>query len=131
MIKRIRFYLSLIVALIAAFTFQVNDSLAATYKEGYATFKNYFQTESFSLKKGVYTYKDKSYHSSTSKKSIQYQVCIFKGSTPSNCKSFVAYAKSQGHIKTFKITTSGNYKIRFTNVPKSGKVHVIDYVIAK
>jgi hypothetical protein len=130
------FFTTLILVLIAVFGFQVQDSYAAVYKTGYAKFTTYFETGSFYLPKGTFVYKDSTrskYHPAF--EPYVYYVDLYKGNKK---VKRILTAKSEGkersHSIKFKVSSSGNYKLRFTKSQKhgysKGEVHVQKYSIS-
>lgn len=131
---RIPYLAFFIGALIAVFSLTVNQSFAAVYKSGYASFNTYYQTKSFHLPKGTYTYKD------VAKCKIRpalgpsgYAVELYKGNKQIKRILFASCNKEgQSHRNTFKVS-SGNYQLRFTKIKghSTDFIHVTSYSIAK
>jgi hypothetical protein len=143
MLKKIRlpFLTSLVLALLAAFSFQTNESSAAVYKSGYADFTTYFQTESFYLKAGTYSYTN-TYYSKAGKSNTDYNlfyVDLYKGNKKIeydwNCYKYAKNNKQSDGCGGFDVKTSGYYKLRFTKSKKhsssNAPIHITKYSFFK
>ncbi|WP_028776069.1 hypothetical protein [Shimazuella kribbensis] len=115
MIKKIHFIFVFVLSMVAVLSFQVNESFAS--KSGWAEFNTYYTTGSFYLSKGTYTYKDVSY---ADKDKSSYDVCIYQGSNPTNCKAHYTGRSQSSHSVKYNIPSSGNYKISFFKITRYG-----------
>ncbi|MXQ54751.1 hypothetical protein [Shimazuella alba] len=120
MMKKIALFAVFAFALVSGLTLQADDSYAKTYKSGWAKFKNYFITDTFYLPAGTYTYKN-----SSSPTKAQYKVCIYKGSTVTNCRTL----KGGNSSVDYSFKTGGNYKIKFqaVNLGGASQIYVSKY----
>jgi len=132
-----KLFLALFICVIAALSFQINTTYATTtYKKGYASFNPYYQTKSFYLPKGTYTYKDKAkckIHPVMGPNS--YFVDLYKGNKrikrilATNC-----YPQEKSHSAKFTVS-SGSYQLRFTKNKNTGYskdyIYVTSYSISK
>jgi hypothetical protein len=134
---KLPFLTSLVLALLATLSFQINVSFAAVYKSGYATFSTYYQTKNFHLSSGTYKYKGTSYHSKNSPKSCeQYLLYLYKGSKRiKEIGRIWSCKKSSTVSKKFKVS-SGNYSLKFMKITtfngsKNYNIYVTKYTISK
>lgn len=131
---RIPYFAFFVFALLAVFGLTANQSFAAVYKSGYASFNPYYQTKSFQLPKGTYTYKDKSKCKVRPVSPNRYFVDLYKGNKRVKRILTTNCFEERSHSAKFTVS-SGNYQLRFTKDKNTAYskdyIYVTSYSISK